>query len=78
MDNKPRRTNVGLDNVFRLWASVFEAGRNMFDNGFAEDFVEFGSFDFEMARGVDFGSKFKKFGDVLAGFAASDKNWSVR
>lgn len=50
----------------------------MFDDGFIEDFVEFGSFDFLMASGVDFGGEFKKFSDVLAGFAAGDEDGGVR
>ncbi len=49
----------------------------MFEDGFAENFVEFGSFDFEMTSSVDFEGKFKEFGDVFAGDTTSNENWSV-
>ena len=78
MDDKPRWASVGLDDVFEFRAGVFQAGRWMLDDGFAEDFVELGSFDFEMTSGVNFGCEFEKFGDVLSGFATSNKNWRVR
>ena len=57
MHHEPRWTNVGLDDVFGLWTGVFEAGRWVLDDGFAEDFVKFGSFDFLMAGSVDFGGE---------------------
>lgn len=72
MDNKPRRANVGLDDVFGFRTSVFKASREMFEDGFAEDFVEFGSFDFKTTSGVNFGSEFKELGDVLSSLRAGD------
>ena len=66
-----------MDDVFELRAGVFQAGRWMLDDGFAEDFVELGSLDFEMTSGVNFGCEFEKFGDVLTGFAAGNKDWRV-
>lgn len=77
VDDEPGRAGVSLDDVFEFRAGVFETGRDVFDDGFAEDFVELGSFEFEMASGVDFGGKFEEFGDVLAGFGAGDENGSV-
>ncbi len=68
MHNEPRWADIGLDDILRLGASVFEAGRWMFDDGFAEDFVELGGFDFLMASGVDLGGEFEKFGDILTSF----------
>ena len=78
MDNEPRGAGVGLDDVFGFRAGVFEAGRNMIDDGFVQDLVKFGSFDFEMASGVDFGDELEKFGDILASLGASNQNRSVR
>lgn len=49
----------------------------MLDDGFAEDFVELGSFDFEATGGVDFGGELEEFGDILTGFAAGNKNGGV-
>lgn len=77
VNHEPRRTGVGLDDVFGLGASVFEAGGNMFDNGLGEDFIEFGSFDFLVASGVNLGGKFKKFGDVVTGGGTGDKDGGV-
>ncbi len=77
MDDKPRWADIGLDNIFELGASIFETGWRMFDDGLIQDFVEFGGFDFEMASGIDFGSEFKKFGNILPSFAACDQNWCV-
>ena len=45
MNYKPRRTGVGLDNVFEFRAGVFESGWWMLDDGLVLDIVEFGSFD---------------------------------
>lgn len=78
MDDEPRRADVGLDDVFWLWAGVFEAGGRMFNDGFAEDLVEFGSFDFLMSGGVDVGGELKEAGDILTGFGTSDENGCVR
>lgn len=78
MDDKPRRTSVGLDDVFELRAGVFEPGGRMLDDGFAEDLVELGSLNLEAARGVDLGGKLKEFGHILSGLAASDEYGSVR
>ncbi len=78
MNHEPRGAGVGLDDVFWLWAGVFEAGRNMIDDSFVQDLVKLGGFDFEMAGGVDFGGEFKKFGDILASLGASNQNRSVR
>ena len=75
---KPGWASISLYDVLEFGASIFETGRWVLDNSFAKDFVEFGSFDFEMARGVDFGGEFKKFGDILAGSRASNKNRCVR
>ncbi len=72
MNDEPRRANVGLDNVFWFRTGIFEAGRSMLDDGFSEDFVEIGSFDFLVAGGVDFGGEFKKLGDVMTGFGTGD------
>lgn len=49
----------------------------MFEDGFAENFVEFESFDFEMTSSVDLEGKFKEFGDVFASDTTSNENWSV-
>ncbi len=78
MHDEPRWADVGLDHIFKLRASVFEAGRWMVNDGFGEDFVEFGGFDFLMTSGVNLGSEFKKFSDVLTGFATGNKYGSVR
>lgn len=77
MNDKPRRASVGLDDVFQLRLSVFQPGGWVFENGFAEDFVELRSFDFLMASFINLEREFKKFGDVFAGFAASNQNWGV-
>lgn len=77
MDDEPGRAGVGLDDVFEFRAGIFETGGDMFDDGFAEDFIKLGGFELEMASGVDFGGKFEEFGDVLAGFGAGDENGSV-
>ena len=77
MNDEPGRTSVGLDDIFQLGASVFQASGGMFEDGFAEDFVEFRSFDFLVASLVDFECEFKKFSDVFAGGAAGDEDWSV-
>lgn len=77
MDDEPRWADIGLDDIFELGTSIFETGWRMFDDGFVQDFVEFGGFDFEMASGVDFGSKFKKFGNILSCLATGDQNWRV-
>lgn len=50
----------------------------MFDDGFSENLIEIGSFDFLVTRGVDFGGKFEKSRNVMAGFGADDENWSIR
>ncbi len=50
----------------------------MLDDGFAEDFIEFGSFDFEMASGIDFGGELEEFSNVLAGLGACNEDGSVR
>ena len=68
---EPWRTGVGLDDVFWLWTSVLEPGWSMFNNGLGEDFVEFGSFNFEFASVGDFSGELKKFSYVVAGFGAS-------
>lgn len=78
MDDKPRRTGVGLDDVFRLWTSVFEASRGVFDDSLAKDFIKFGSFDFDVASSVNLCSEFKEFSNVLTGLRASDEYWGVR
>ena len=72
MNNEPGRAGVGLDNVFWLRSGVFEPSRRMFDDGFAEDFVKFGSFEFEMTSSINFGSEFKEFGDILTSFATGN------
>ncbi len=78
MNHKPRWACVSLNDVFGFRTGVFETGRDMLDDSLAEDFVKFGSFDLEVAGGVDFGGKFKKLGDILAGSRASNKNRCVR
>lgn len=45
VDHKPGRAGVGLDDVFELGAGVFETGGRMFQESFAEDFIEVGGFD---------------------------------
>ena len=77
VDHEPRRAGVGLDDVFELGASVLEAGRRVLEESFAEDFVEVGGLDFEMAGGVDLGGELKELGDVLAGDAAGDEDGGV-
>ena len=77
VDHEPRRAGVGLDDVFELGASVLEAGGRVLEESFAEDFVEVGGLDFEMAGGVDLGGKLKELGDVLASDAAGDENGGV-
>lgn len=77
VDDEPGWASVGLDDVFEFRAGVFETGGDMFDDGFAEDFIKLGGFEFEMASGVDFGGKFEEFGDILAGFGASDEDRGI-
>ena len=72
VDDKPRWADIGLDDIFELGTSIFETGWRMLDDGLTQDFVEFGGFDFEVASGIDFGSEFKKFGNILPSFAACD------
>lgn len=78
MDDEPGRTDVGLDDVFWFRTGVLQAGGRMLDDGFGEDFIELGSFDFLMASDVDFGGKFEELCDIMAGFGAGDEDWSVR
>ena len=78
VDDEPGRASVGLDDVFELRTGVFEAGGDVFDDGFTEDFVEFGSFEFEVTSCVDFSGEFEKFGDVLTGFGTGDENGRIR
>ena len=66
-----------MNDVFRFRTGVFETGRDMLDDSLAEDFVKFGSFDLEVAGGVDFGGEFKKFGDIMAGGGAGDEDGGV-
>ena len=35
VDDEPRWTGVGLDDVFEFWAGVFEASGDMLDDSFA-------------------------------------------
>lgn len=78
MHYKPRWAGVGLYDIFKFGFGILKSGWRMLDDGFAEDFVEIGSFDFEVASRVNFGSKFKKFGNILTGFTTSDEYWSIR
>lgn len=75
---EPRWADVGLDDIFGLRTSVFEAGGSVLDDGRSEDFVELGSFDFEVPSGVNFGGEFKKFGDIMASGRAGDEDGGVR
>lgn len=78
VNDEPWWTNVSLDDVFGLGVGILEAGRWMFDDGFAKNFVELGGLYFEMASLVDFGGELEKFGDILAGLGASDEDGCVR
>lgn len=71
INHEPRRADISLDHVFEFWASIFEAGRGVFDDSFAENFIKIGSFDFLMASRVNFGGELEKLSDICAGFARS-------
>ncbi len=78
VNDEPWRADVGLDNILRLRASIFQASRRVFDDGFGEDFIEVGSFNFLVASGVDLGGEFEEFGNVMAGFGTGDEDGGVR
>lgn len=78
MNNEPRRADVGLDDILRLRASILQASRRVFDDSFGKDFIEVGSFDFLVTGGVNLGSEFEKFGNVMTGFGTGNKYWGVR
>jgi hypothetical protein len=77
MNDEPRWTCVGLNDVFELWMSVFEASWSVSDDGVFQDFIEVAGADFGVTSGVDFEHEIKKFGDVFAGFARGDESWGV-
>ena len=77
VNDEPWRADVGLDNILRLRASIFQASRRVFDDGFGEDFIEVGSFNFLVASGVDLGGEFEEFGNVMAGFGTGDEDGGV-
>ena len=77
MHYEPRWACVGLDDIFGFRASVFEAGGNMLDDGFGEDFVKLGGLDFLVASLVDFGGEFEELGDIMPSSGAGDEDGGV-
>lgn len=77
VDDEPGRTDVSLDDVFRFRAGIFQTGGRMLDDGFGENFIQVGSFDFLMTSSVDLGGKLEELRNIMAGFGAGDENGGV-